>query len=157
MCGEFVDQPKEKLLAFQEGLFVLELTVDTGKVCAGEWERFSFNRSHLTPSAVCPRSGSALVTAHQVAVLISDCNSISVAHTCASKQLNSTRRVVCSCNCCCHGIGTVGFLTLLWSCQLLHTAVGNVKCRWVGLLHTAVGNVKCRWVGGSVAHCCRQC
>jgi len=25
ICGEFVDQPTEELLAFQEGLFVLEL------------------------------------------------------------------------------------------------------------------------------------
>jgi hypothetical protein len=105
------------------------VTVDTCTVYAGEWESFSFNRYHLAPSAVYPR----IVTEHQVPLLISDCNNISLADTCVTNQLNSTRCVVRSCNCCCHGNGTVASLYIVVELPTLSHCCRHCKCKWVCL------------------------
>jgi hypothetical protein len=132
MCGEFLDQ-RSNCWLLKKGLFVLELE-RTCTVCAGEWESCGFNRSHLTPSAVYPRIGRATVTEHQVPLLISDCNSVSLEDTCVTNQLNSTTRcVVRSCNRCCHGNGTVGFLYIVVGLPTVSHVCRYCKCRWVCL------------------------
>jgi hypothetical protein len=109
------------------------VSVGTCTLYAGEWEGFSFNRCHLTPSAVYPRIGRAIVTKHQVPLLISDCNSISLADTCVTNGRNNTRYMARSCNRCCHGNGTVGSLYIVVELPTVSHCCRHCKCTWVGL------------------------